>query len=602
MPPLINVRSISKSFGAEPLFQNVSFTVSERDRVGLIGPNGSGKSTLLRILAGTVEADEGEIAVKKRIRLSYVEQESQFQPGDTVKSLIDAAMENSAVPESERGTRSAETLGRAGFVDLQAEASRLSGGWQKRLAIVQALVQDPDILLLDEPTNHLDLAGIEWLEGVLQEAAFACVVISHDRYLLENVATETAELSRVYPDGVLRVKGRYSVFLEKKEEFLHAQSKRQEALENLVHGEIEWLRRGAKARTRKSRARIDKAGELIEELADLNNRTRSTTAQIDFSATDRKTKRLIELENISYAIQQRRLFQELNFTISAGLRIGLVGPNGSGKTTLLRLLRGEVAPTGGDIRRADKLRIVYFDQTRALDPGVTLRRALAPEGDSVIYQDRVVHVASWAAKFLFKSEQLNQPIERLSGGERARVLIAQLMLQPADVLLLDEPTNDLDIPTLEILEESLLEFRGALILVTHDRYMLDRVSTVVLGLDGRGGAERFADYAQWEIWQKERNKGEAAEPKEPPVRQATPAITAPAGRKKLSYIEAREYAGIEQRIAEAEQVLETKRSQADDPAIASDAVGLLKAHAELEEAQREVDTLYARWAELEAKQ
>jgi len=602
LPPLINVRSISKSFGAEPLFQNVSFTVSERDRVGLIGPNGSGKSTLLRILAGTVEADEGEIAVKKRIRLSYVEQESQFQPGDTVKSLIDAAMENSAVPESERGTRSAETLGRAGFVDLQAEASRLSGGWQKRLAIVQALVQDPDILLLDEPTNHLDLAGIEWLEGVLQEAAFACVVISHDRYLLENVATETAELSRVYPDGVLRVKGRYSVFLEKKEEFLHAQSKRQEALENLVHGEIEWLRRGAKARTRKSRARIDKAGELIEELADLNNRTRSTTAQIDFSATDRKTKRLIELENISYAIQQRRLFQELNFTISAGLRIGLVGPNGSGKTTLLRLLRGEVAPTGGDIRRADKLRIVYFDQTRALDPGVTLRRALAPEGDSVIYQDRVVHVASWAAKFLFKSEQLNQPIERLSGGERARVLIAQLMLQPADVLLLDEPTNDLDIPTLEILEESLLEFRGALILVTHDRYMLDRVSTVVLGLDGRGGAERFADYAQWEIWQKERNKGEAAEPKEPPVRQATPAITAPAGRKKLSYIEAREYAGIEQRIAEAEQVLETKRSQADDPAIASDAVGLLKAHAELEEAQREVDTLYARWAELEAKQ
>ena len=603
MPPLINVRSISKSFGAEPLFQNVSFTVSEKDRVGLIGPNGSGKSTLLRILAGTVEPDDGEIAVKKRLRLSYVEQESQFGPGDTVKSVIDAAMEHSAIPDSERGTRSAETLGRAGFVDLRAEASRLSGGWQKRLAIVQALVQAPDILLLDEPTNHLDLAGIEWLEEVLEQAAFACVVISHDRYFLENVATEMAELSRVYPDGVMRVKGRYSVFLEKKEEFLHAQSKRQEALENLVHGEIEWLRRGAKARTRKSKARIDKAAELMEELADLNHRTRSTTAQIDFSATDRKTKRLIELENVSYAIQERGLFEELNFIISAGLRVGLVGPNGSGKTTLLRLLRGEVAPTRGEIRRAEKLRIVYFDQTRALDPGVTLRRALAAEGDSVIYQDRVVHVASWAAKFLFKSEQLNQPIERLSGGERARVLIAQLMLQPADVLLLDEPTNDLDIPTLEILEESLLEFRGALVLVTHDRYMLDRVSTVVLGLDGRDSAERFADYSQWEIWQKERNKGEAAELKEFSARQAASATnTAPSGKKKLSYIEAREYAGIEQRIAEAEQVLETKRSQAEDPAIASDAKGLLKAHAELEEAQQEVDTLYARWAQLESKQ
>ena len=601
MPPLINVRSISKSFGAEPLFQNVSFTVSERDRVGLIGPNGSGKSTLLRILAGTVEPDDGEIAVKKRIRLSYVEQESQFQPDDTVKSVIDAAMEASAVP-AERGTRSAETLGRAGFVDLQAEASLLSGGWQKRLAIVQALVQAPDILLLDEPTNHLDLAGIEWLEEVLKDAPFACVVISHDRYFLENVATETAELSRVYPDGVLRVRGRYSVFLEKKEEFLHAQSKRQEALENLVHGEIEWLRRGAKARTRKSKARIDKAGELMEELADLNNRTRSTTAQIDFSATDRKTKRLIELENVSYAIGERRLFEGLNFIISAGLRVGLVGPNGSGKTTLLRLLRGEVAPTTGEIRRADKLRIVYFDQTRTLDPGVTLRRALAPEGDSVIYQDRVVHVASWAAKFLFKGEQLNQPIERLSGGERARVLIAQLMLQPADVLLLDEPTNDLDIPTLEILEESLLEFRGALVLVTHDRYMLDRVSSIVLGLDGLGGAERFADYSQWEIWQKERSENNVGQAKEPPARPVSTKAPVPSGKRKLSYLEAREYSGIEQRIAEAEQTLDIKRSYAEDPAIASDATQLLKAHAELEEAQREVDSLYARWAELEGKQ
>ena len=215
-------------------------------------------------------------------------------------------------------------------------------GWRSS----QALVQGPDILLLDEPTNHLDLAGIEWLEEVLEQAGFACVVISHDRYFLENVATEMAELSRVYPDGLLRVQGRYSTFLEKKEEFLHAQSKRQEALENLVHSEIEWLRRGAKARTRKSKARIDKAGELMDELADLNTRTRSGTAQIDFSATDRKTKRLIELQGVSpMKSEGGGCFEGLNFIISAGLRVGLVGPNGSGKTTLLRLLRGEVAPT-----------------------------------------------------------------------------------------------------------------------------------------------------------------------------------------------------------------------------------------------------------------
>jgi len=599
LPPLINVRSISKAFGAAPLFQNVSFTVSEGDRVGLIGPNGSGKSTLLRILAGTETPDDGEIAVRKRLRMSYMEQESVFQSGATVRSVVEAALKGSAVPEFERGTRFAETLGRAGFADLGAEAAALSGGWQKRLAIVEALVQGPDILLLDEPTNHLDLAGIEWLEEVLEQAGFACVVISHDRYFLENVATEMAELSRVYPDGLLRVRGRYSTFLEKKEEFLHAQSKRQEALENLVHSEIEWLRRGAKARTRKSKARIDKAGELMEELADLNTRSRTGAAQIDFSATDRKTKRLIELGNVGYEIGGRQLFQGLNFVISAGLRVGLVGPNGSGKTTLLRLVRGEVAPTAGDIRRADKLRIVYFDQRRELDPTVTLRRALAPEGDSVNYQDRVVHVASWAAKFLFKNEQLNQPVDRLSGGERARVLIAQLMLQPADVLLLDEPTNDLDIPTLEILEESLLEFRGSLVLVTHDRYMLDRVSTIVLGLDGKGSAERFADYSQWEAWQEEREQSEQATSR---VTAKTTTGPSTSSKKKLSYLEAREYSAIEELVAAAEEILDSKRVAAKDPAIASDATRLMDAHKELEEAQSEVDTLYARWAKLEKKQ
>jgi ATP-binding cassette subfamily F protein uup len=466
------------------------------------------------------------------------------------------------------------------------------------LAIVEALLQAPDVLLLDEPTNHLDLAGIEWLEDLLEAAAFACVVVSHDRYFLENVATETAELSRVYPDGVLRVRGKYSTFLEKKEEFLHAQGKRQEALENLVHSEIEWLRRGAKARTRKSKARIDKAGELMSELADLNSRTRSVTAQIDFSATDRKTKRLIELENVSCRLGDRTLFERLNFIVSAGMRVGLVGPNGSGKTTLLRLLRGEIAPTDGQIRRADWLRIVYFDQSRKLDENVTLRRALAPEGDSVIYQDRVIHVASWAAKFLFTSEQLNQPVERLSGGERARVLIAQLMLQPADVLLLDEPTNDLDIPTLEILEESLVEFRGSLVLVTHDRYMLDRVSTIVVGLDGQGGAESFADYAQWELWQADRKSGNKSSGR---ADSASPSPPAAQTKKKLSYLEAREYAGIEQRIAEADQLVQSKRAEMEDPAIASDGPRLVAAHAEMEAAQESLDTLYARWAELEEK-
>jgi ATP-binding cassette subfamily F protein uup len=295
------------------------------------------------------------------------------------------------------------------------------------------------------------------------------------------------------------------------------------------------------------------------------------------------------------------MFDGLNFILTAGMRVGLVGPNGSGKTTLLRLLQGDLAPTGGEIRRADWLRIVYFDQTRTLDPDVTLRRALAPDGDSIVYRDRVIHVAGWAARFLFTGEQLSQPVGRLSGGERARVLIAQLMLQPADILLLDEPTNDLDIPTLEILEESLIDFPGSLVLVTHDRYMLDRVSSIVLGLNGNGGAETFADYAQWEQWQAQRTESDSAGcPTHSRSVRMSGQESAPS-KKKLSYLEAREYATIEQRVEEAEQLVQAKRAELEDPANAMDAPRLVAAQAALDAAQQSLDVLYERWAELEKK-
>ena len=279
MPPILNAQGVSKSFGAAPLFQNVWFTVAEGDRIGLIGPNGSGKSTLLQILIGRVPPDSGEIAVRKLARLSYVAQESQFAPGETVRSMIERALEAASVPQAEWEGRAAETLGRAGFDDFEVDAASLSGGWRKRLAIAEALVQQPDILLLDEPTNHLDLAGIEWLESLLQSAPFACVVVSHDRYFLENVATSVVELNRALSGRHSARGGNYSAFLEKKEEFLEAQARRQEALENRVRNEIEWLRRGPKARTTKSKARIDNAQEMIRELADMNARARSASAR-----------------------------------------------------------------------------------------------------------------------------------------------------------------------------------------------------------------------------------------------------------------------------------------------------------------------------------
>jgi ATP-binding cassette subfamily F protein uup len=598
LPPIISAQSLAKRFGVAALFQNLSFQVSEGERIGVIGPNGSGKSTLLEILSGRLQPDRGDLAIRKGTYLSLVRQVSDFAPGDTIRSALASALNEAGVPEEERVARTSAILGRAGFTDLDVPASTLSGGWRKRLAIVEALVRKPDILLLDEPTNHLDLAGIDWLEGVLRNAAFACVVISHDRYFLENVANEIVEINPAYENGSLRVSGNYSAFLEAKEEVLHAQRNRQAALENRVHTEIEWLRRGPKARTTKSKARIDKAHELIGELADMNARTRTSTAQIDFASSDRKTKQLMTLDDVRYSIGERTLFDHIHFIVTSGMRVGLVGPNGSGKTTLLRLLNGDLKPTLGEIRQAESLRVVYFDQNRVLDPQITLRRALAPDSDSVIYQDRVVHVASWAARFLFTGEQLNQPVGRLSGGERARVLIAQLMLQPADVLLLDEPTNDLDIPTLEILEESLLEYRGALVLVTHDRYMLDRVSTVVLGLDGLGHAERFADYLQWESWQ---DSQLAAERKPAAALATAPAHSTAPARKKLSYKETRELETIEQRIADAEKELQVRHHALLDPAVRSDGARLRTVSLEMEAAQKAIDALYARWAELEAK-
>jgi ABC transport system ATP-binding/permease protein len=604
LAPIINAQGLSKRFGVAPLFQNISFTISAGDRIGLIGPNGSGKSTLLEIIAGRMKPDSGEVASRKGTSLSYVQQISEFAGDATCRKVIESVLARIGVDEIERGYRAEQALDRAGFRSFDALANSLSGGWRKRLAIVEGIVQEPDILLLDEPTNHLDLEGIEWLETVLQSSPFACVVVSHDRYFLESVTNDMVELSRFYADGYLRVRGNYSKFLEAKELHLDAQGKRQDALKNIVHTEIEWLRRGPKARTTKSKSRIDKAHEMIGELADLNTRTRSTAAKIDFTASDRQTKQLITLNDVSYAVAGRTLFSGLTFTLTNGTRVGLVGPNGSGKTTLLRLIRGDEKPATGKIAKADGLRIVYFDQKRELDPNISLRRALAPDSDSVIYQDRVIHVGAWAARFLFVAEDLNRPVGRLSGGERARVLIAQLMLQPADVLLLDEPTNDLDIPTLEILEESLLEYPGALLLVTHDRFMLDRVSTTVLGLDGNEHIGRFADYAQWEEWMVEQENAVQSTAKSPATlrTQPTPSPSAPtAQQKRAADAAAREAAKIEKRIVEAEATLASKRATVEDPAIASDAAKLHTAYDEMQAAQTAVDKLYEKWSQFEKK-
>ena len=615
MPPILIAQNISRRFGANPLFENVTFAVHDGDRIGLIGPNGAGKSTLLAILGAEQQSDSGEVSFRKRARIGYVHQISDFAPDITVRRVIEAALGRAAVLPDAREQRLRETLGRAGFAEndtpttpgMGREASALSGGWRKRLAIAEALVTEPDVLLLDEPTNHLDIEGIEWLEDMLGSASFAYVVVSHDRYFLESTASEIVELNRIYSEGLLRVKGGYSKFLEGREAYVEWQQRAQESLRNRVRIEMEWLRRGPKARTTKAKARIDTANALIAELRDSESRSRTGAAGIAFDSTGRQTKRLVEIENAAVTLGDREILRGVNLVLTNGLRLGLAGCNGSGKTTLLRAIHGEIPLSSGAIRRATGLRIVYFSQMRELDTSLTLRRALAPDSDSVIYQERVLHVASYAARFLFTSEQLNQPVERLSGGERARVLIARLMLQPADVLILDEPTNDLDIPTLEILEESLLEFPGALVLVTHDRYLLDRVTNAVLGLDGFGNAAHFADYLQWEAWRDQQSRAASmpadGEPRagEAEARPPTVAASSPPARKKLSYLEQREYDAIDARIEAADARLRAAQQRIEAPEVVTDPQALTAALAELEEAKAEHDAVYERWVELTEK-
>ena len=587
---------LTKSYGSRLLFENIALGISEGERLGLIGRNGAGKSTLLRILAGQLEPDGGSVSFRRNTRVGYVPQEAEFPESHTVHEVIAAAIAGEHLDELERAARISQTLGRAGFTDATLRTEALSGGWKRRLAIAREIAQSPDVLFLDEPTNHLDFEGIQWLEKLLSSAAFASVVVSHDRYFLDTVVNDVAEIDRAYPGGLFRVEGRYSRFLEKKEEFLLGQSNRQEALANRVQREVEWLRRGAKARTGKSKARIDNAGRLMRELGDLETRTAKGVTQIDFTATDRRSKRLLSVENISKELGGRALFRDLSFTLSPGTRLGLLGLNGTGKTTLLRVLSGEIGVDSGTVERAAALRIVYFDQAREqLDREQTLRQGLGAHGDTVMFQDKPIHVAGWAKRFLFDSGQLDRPMSSLSGGEQARVLIARLMLQPADILLLDEPTNDLDIPTLEVLEDSLIDFAGALVLVTHDRYLLDRVSTVVLGLDGRGGAQLFADYWQWE----QAKMGQAEVAKAVKQESAPKALSS---KKKLSYHEAREWEQMEARILEAEQLVEAIRAEMHSPEVVSDGPRLQACYAKLQPAEESVHALYARWAELEAKQ
>ncbi len=626
MALLLTSQNLAKSFGHRTLFTGITLGLYEGERCGMFGPNGAGKSTFLKILSGREHADEGAVESRRNLRVGYLAQEDKFT-GTTPEEELLNALENEHLEEHEKHTRVAITLTQIGFIDSphapDTPITALSGGWRKRLALAREIVLQPDLLLLDEPTNHLDLEGILWLEQLLKNANFAFLVVTHDRYFLDNVTTRIIEINPIFKEGFLSVPGTYTDFLERREVVLDAQAKEQQTMKMKVKEEIAWLKRGPKAQRNKNKSRIKDAHILFEQFAETRARTSTDEAvDIEFTATERKTKKLIAVHNVCKTMGEpphdRLLINKLNLILAPGMKLGVLGPNGSGKSTFLKLLNEDLLPVSGSIKRAagagtGGLRVVYFDQQRnKMDRKQLLKDALTSAsggGDSVYYNGQLVHITSYAGRFLFRKEQLDRPVGELSGGEQARVLIARLMLTPADVLILDEPTNDLDIPSLEVLEESLEEFPGALVLVTHDRFMLDRLSTDILGLDGFGNHAQLTDYDQYQAWVRANEKARNA-----PATTASTEVTrasspqspeAPAQakkpRRKLSFTEQKDLDTIEQRILDAENLVQKAHKEMEDPKILADGKKLTEACDKMHNAQQSVANLYARWQELEAK-
>lgn len=593
-PPLISAQEITKGFSERPLFSKLSLSIHENERLALIGSNGCGKSTLLKILAGLEEVDDGLISTRRGLRCAYVPQADVFPEGLSVGEVIERALSERGLDHGEIARRRSIYLGATGFHDASVLVENLSGGWKKRLSIASALALEPDCLLLDEPTNHLDIDSILWLEEYLSTVPCALAFVSHDRYFIERLASRVLEINTNYPNNVLVSEGGYANYIEYREERLDQLQQQRRSLANKVRREVEWLRQGVKARTTKSQARINEAHRMIDELKG-SPTGEPRRAEMDFSSTQRKTKELLKAERISQSLGGKKLFSDVSLVLSPGSRLAVVGPNGSGKTTFIRTLLGQLEPSSGRVVRAPVLRTAFMDQTRSqLKEDARLREFLSPHGDSVVFQGQSIHVAAWAARFLFSHNHLATTLASLSGGERARALLAKIMVEECDVLIFDEPTNDLDIATLETLQESFETFPGAIVLITHDRYLLERSASVVLGLEG-GAGTLYGSYAQWEAARSARSE------KSPETKRAERAIETKAKQAtKLSYKDARELSTIESTIAKEEDKLSTIQQQLDSGEFATDAAKLGELCEALTRQQELVDTLYERWQSLES--
>jgi ABC transport system ATP-binding/permease protein len=628
--PVMTLNHVSKAFGPQVVLDDVSLTVARGVRVGLIGRNGEGKSTLLRIMAGQMEADEGEVTLRGNARVAYLPQAPHFDAGETVFQVVAAGLGEVAVAlddyhealhtleedSSQQAMKrldamqaQLESIGAWQFharietaiSKLKLEADRdvgeLSGGWLRRVALARAVVAEPDVLLLDEPTNHLDVASIEWLEDFVAAFPGAVLFITHDRYFLDAVAEEIVELDRGH---LTHFPCNYAEYLEKKAEMLTVEQSQQRKFDKLLAGEERWIRRGIPARRTRNEGRVRGLEELRRQRA--ARRMRGGDVELRVVSGVKPGKMLMEAIEVSHAFGETCIVCDFSHRIMAGDRVGLIGPNGIGKTTLLRIMLGEIKPDSGRVRHGVRLAPAFLTQMRELDPQMKIRDVLLPQGGQYVHVGghEPRHVVTYMQDFLFDKERLNSRVAALSGGERGRLMLAKLLLEPANLLVLDEPTNDLDIGTLAMLEQALANYEGTVILVSHDRAFMDRVASRVLAFEGKGCIVAIeGGYSDYQVW-----KAKQAEEHKPAPRVASPApLKATKVAKKLSYNEQRELDSLPAAIEKLEKEkagIEARFCEADY--FSHDPAAFQQDQQRLAAIEQELAASYARWEELEAKQ
>ena len=596
MAPILRLDNISLAFGSRPLLEHASLQVEPGERVCIVGRNGEGKSSLLRLVTRAQLPDAGDVWLRPGARLAVLEQDIIAVAESTVAEIVAAGLASDPLLDSwEIPTRVATVLSQLGL-DGEARYAELSGGWRRRALLARALAVQPELLLLDEPTNHLDIPTIEWLETLLREFRGAVLFVSHDRRFVDRVATRIVDLDR---GRLSSWPGNYSDYAAKKAAQLADETRASELFDKRLAQEEVWIRKGVEARRTRNEGRVRALFAMREEHRARRDRTGQANMAVQEAAPSSEL--VFEAEDAAIAYGDRTIFSGLTTRILRGERIGIVGPNGVGKSTLLKLLLGELEPTSGRVRRGARLEVAYYDQQRAqLDLDAPVAHNINARSDFVLVNGQNRHISGYLRDFLFRPDQLLTPARALSGGERNRLLLARLFAQPANMLVLDEPTNDLDIDTLELLQELVGDFAGTLLLVSHDRAFLDNVVTSLLVLEGDGRVRDFVGgYSDWARWRDERNlAGAAGKVTAVASMRETPAA-APA-RHRLSYKDQRELAELPAKLETLEQHRAELAARVADPSFYTQphtevAAGL----ARLTELDTRIEAAFARWAELE---